>query len=53
MLVKIKFRHPDVDLTNILKKLLKDFNPTPLEALVAPIVERVGQIKRVEGEHHD
>jgi chromosome segregation ATPase len=53
LLVKIAYRNPGVDFTNIFKKLPKGYDTTPLEALVAPIVDRVGQVQRVEGEYRD
>jgi hypothetical protein len=53
LLVKIAYRNPGVDFTNIFKKLPKEYDPAPLEALVAPIVERVDDIQRVEGEHRN
>jgi hypothetical protein len=53
LLVKIAYRNPGVDFSNIFKKLPKEYDPAPLEALVAPILEKVDNIPRVEGEHHD
>jgi hypothetical protein len=53
LLVKIAYRNPGVDFTKIFKRLPKGFDPAPLEALVAPVVDRVNQIQRVESEHRD
>jgi hypothetical protein len=53
LLVKIAYRNPGVDFSNIFKKLPKGYDPAPLEALVAPILEKVDNIPRVEGEHRD
>jgi hypothetical protein len=53
LLVKIAYRNPGVDFTNIFKKLPKEYDPSALEALVAPIVERVDKVQRVEGEHRN
>ena len=53
VLVKVAYRNPGVDFSNIFKKLPKEFDPLELEALVAPIVERVDKISRVEGEHRN
>jgi hypothetical protein len=53
LLVKIAYRNPGVDFTNIFKSLPKDYDTTHLEELVAPIVDRVNQVKRIEGQHRD
>jgi hypothetical protein len=45
LLVKIAYRNPGVDFTNIFKKLPKEYDPSALEALVAPIVERVDKVQ--------
>jgi hypothetical protein len=53
LLVKIAYRNPGVNFTNIFKSLPKDYDTTRLEALVAPVMDRVSQVKRVEGQHRD
>jgi hypothetical protein len=53
LLVKIAYRNPSIDFTNIFKSLPKGYDTGPLEALVAPIVDRVDKIQRVEGQHRN
>jgi hypothetical protein len=53
VLVKIAHKNPGLDLTNVLHKLPKSVDTRPLEALVEPIVAKVNETKRVEGEHRD
>ena len=53
MLVKVAFRNPGLNLTNVLKSLPPDADLDALKALVAPIVDKVGEIKRVEGDRVD
>ena len=43
------FRNPGLNFTNVLKKLPADADLDALKALVAPIVDKVSEIKRVEG----
>ena len=47
------FHNPGLNLTNVLKKLPLDADLEALKALVAPIVEKVSGIKRVEGDRVD
>ena len=47
------YRNPGVDFSKILKSLPKDVDVKALQQLVAPIVDRVGQVKRVEGDRRD
>ena len=49
VLVKVAFHHPGLNLTNVLKKLPADVDLDALKALVAPIVDRVNEVKRVDG----
>src|SRR4051812_30317928 len=53
VLVKIVFRNPSIRLTNALKSLPPDADLEEIRALVAPIVERVAGIKRIEGDRVD
>ena len=43
------FRNPGLILTNVLRTLLPDADLEALKTLVAPIVDKVSGIKRVEG----
>ena len=49
VLVKVAFRNPGHNLTNVLKRLPADPDLDALKALVAPIVNKVNEVKRVEG----
>ena len=49
VLVKVAFRNTGLNLTNILKKLPADADLEALKALVAPIVDKVNEVKRVDG----
>ena len=49
VLVKVAFRNPGLHLTNVLKKLPADADLDALKALVAPIVDKVNEVKRVDG----
>ena len=49
VLVKVSFRNPGLNLTNVLKRLPADADLDALKALVAPIVDRVNEVKRVDG----
>ena len=53
MLVKVAFRNPGLNLTNVLRSLPPDADLEALKALVAPIVDKVCEIKRVEGDRID
>ena len=53
LLMKVAARNPGVDFSHIFKSLPKDADVKALEELIAPIVERVGQVKRVEGDRRD
>src|SRR3990170_4523470 len=53
VLVKVAHRNPGLNLTNALLKLPKNLDTKPLEALVEPIVAKVDEIVRVEGEHRN
>jgi hypothetical protein len=46
-------RNPGLNLTNVLKKLPTGLDTKPYEAQVKPIIEKVSQIKRVEGQRRD
>ena len=53
VLMKIAHRNPGLNLTNVLRTLPPDVDQEALKALVAPIVNKVGGIKRVEGDRAD
>src|SRR3954467_14776142 len=53
VLVKIVFRNPTIRLTNVLRSLPENADLTEIRALIAPIVERVAGIKRIEGDRVD
>ena len=53
VLVKVAFRNPGLNLTNVLKKLPADADLEALKALVAPIVDKVNEVKRVDGDRVD
>ncbi|XP_040256139.1 uncharacterized protein [Aegilops tauschii subsp. strangulata] len=53
VLMKVAFRNPGLRLTNVLRSLPPDVDLEELKALVAPIVDRVSGIKRVEGDRVD
>ena len=53
VLVKVAFRNPGLNLTNVLKTLSPDADLEALKTLVAPIVDKVSGIKRIEGDRID
>ena len=53
VLMKVAFRNPGLCFTNVLKSLLPDTDRDALKALVATIVDKVSEIKRVEGDRVD
>ena len=53
VLMKVAFRNPGLNFTNVLRSLLPDADLDALKALVAPIVDKVSEIKRVEGGRAD
>ena len=53
VLVKVAFRNPGLNLTNVLKTLPPDADLEALKTLVAPIVDKVSGIKRIEGDRVD
>ena len=53
VLVKVSFRNPGLNLTKFLRSLPPDADLEALKALVAPIVDKVSGIKRVEGDRVD
>ena len=53
VLMKVAFRNPSLRLTNVLRTLPPDADLEELKALVAPIMDKVGGIKRVEGDRAD
>ena len=53
VLVKVAFRNPGLNLTNVLKTLPPDADLEALKTLVAPIVDKVSGIKRIEGDRID
>ena len=48
-MVKVLFRNPGLNLNNVLKKLPVGADLEELRALVAPIVDKVNEVGRVDG----
>ena len=53
VLTKIVYRNPGINLENVLRTLPPDADQEALKALVAPIVAKVGKIRRVDGDRVD
>ena len=53
VLMKVAFRNPGLRHNNVLRTLPPHIDQEELKALVAPIVDKVGGIKRVEGDRVD
>ena len=53
VLTKVAYRNPGLDLTKVLDNLPEDADRKALEELVAPIIDVVDQVKRVEGQCRD
>ena len=53
VLVKVAFRNPGLNLTNVLRTLPPDADLEALKTLVAPIVDKASGIKRIEGDRVD
>ena len=53
VLMKVAFRNPGLNLANVLKTLPPDVDLEALKTLVAPIVDKVSKIKRVDGDRVD
>jgi hypothetical protein len=53
VLVKVAYRNPGLNLTNVLASLPENADLKALEELVAPIIDRVSQVKRIEGQRRD
>ena len=53
VLMKVAFRNPGLNLTNVLRTLPPDADLEALKAPVAPIVDKVSGIKRIEGARVD
>jgi hypothetical protein len=53
VLTKVAYRNPGLNLTNVLASLPETADLKALEELVAPIVDRVSGVKRVEGQRRD
>jgi hypothetical protein len=53
VLTKVAYRNPGLNLTNVLDSLPEDADRKALEEFVAPIVDMVDHVKRVEGQHRD
>jgi len=51
--MKVAHRNPGLNLTNVLASLPENVDLKALEELVAPIVDRVSGVKRVEGQRRD
>ena len=52
-MVKVAFRNPGLNLTNVLKKVPAGADLEELKVLFAPIVDKVNEVKRVDGDHVD
>ena len=50
VLMKVAFRNPGLNFSNVLKTLPPDADLEALKTLVAPIVDKVSGIKRIEGD---
>ena len=48
-MVKVAFHNPGLNFTNVLKKLPAHADLEALKALVTPIVNKVNEVKRVDG----
>ena len=46
--MKVAFRNPGLSFTNVLKSLPPDAGVEALKALVAPIVDKVNEVRRVD-----
>ncbi|KAI4997093.1 hypothetical protein ZWY2020_052435 [Hordeum vulgare] len=53
VLTKVVHKNPSINLTNVLERLPKDVDLKALEELVMPIIDKVNQVKRVEGQCMD
>src|SRR3990170_2593723 len=53
VLIKVVHHNPGIDLTNALGRLPRDADLKALEELIAPILEKVDSIKRIEGQRRD
>ena len=53
VLVKVAFCNPGLNLTNVLKKLPAGADLEELKALVAPIVDKVNEVRRIDGDRVD
>ena len=53
VLMKVAHRNPGLNLTNVLASLPETADLRALEELVAPIVDRVSGVKRIEGQRRD
>ena len=52
-MVKVAFHNPGLNLSNVLKTLPPDADLEALKTLVAPIVDKVNELKRVDGDRVD
>ena len=53
VLTKVAYMNLGRNLTNVLDSLQEDADRKALEELIAPIVDVVDQVKRVEGQRRD
>ena len=53
VLIKVVHKNPGINLTNVLASLPEDADLKELEELIAPIIDRVSHVKRVEGQRRD
>ena len=53
VLVKVLFRNPGIDLSRVTKKLPEGADLEELRAIVAPIVDKVNEVRRVDGGRAD
>ena len=51
--MKVAFHNPGLNFTNVLRSLPPDADLDALKALVAPIVDKVNEVKRVDGDRVD
>lgn len=53
VLTKVAYMNPGINFSNVFERLPQDADLAALEALVMPIVDKVGQVKRIEGQRRD
>jgi hypothetical protein len=53
VLIKVGYRNPGTNFTNVLASLSKDADTKAIEEAVMPIVTKVSQVKKIEGQRRD